>query len=256
MKRVLLIDGDILVFEASTSAETAIRWEEGLWTLHAFENDTEERFEKKVESIRSLLKPDHIIMTLTSGSNFRKTVYPLYKANRKDVRKPITWRPLREYVHRNYETFEREGLEGDDCLGILATRVHGLKDEERIVVSLDKDMRTIPGKHFNWNKPEQGVVSVTEDEADRMHMFQTLIGDTTDGYPGCPGVGPKKAEKVLDGCRSERERWEAVVEAYERAKLNEEIALQMARCARILRSTDYDFKERKPILWEPERGQK
>jgi DNA polymerase-1 len=62
-------------------------------------------------------------------------------------------------------------------------------------------------------------------------MYQTLVGDTSDGYPGCPGIGPVKAEKVL----GMPPNWQDVVGAYRAAKLTEADALVQARVARILR---------------------
>ena len=50
---------------------------------------------------------------------------------------------------------------------------------------------------------------------------------------------------------AEGELWAAVVATYEKAKLSEGDALTQARVARILRASDYDFKRKEPILWQP-----
>jgi DNA polymerase-1 len=76
-------------------------------------------------------------------------------------------------------------------MGILATSP--MPKTQRIIISQDKDMQTIPTQV--WRKGD--LVTVTEAEADYYHMFQTLIGDITDGYKGCPGIGKVKAEKLL-----------------------------------------------------------
>jgi DNA polymerase-1 len=60
-------------------------------------------------------------------------------------------------------------------------------------------------------------------------------------------VGPVKAERIL----AHQDHWNAVLNAYEKAGLSEQDALVQARVARILRASDYDFKERKVKLWEP-----
>jgi DNA polymerase-1 len=88
------------------------------------------------------------------------------------------------------------------------------------------------------------------------------MGDTTDGYPGCQGIGPKKAEAILREAldpkiitpHDQRLMWEAVVAAFKKAELTEDFALQMARVARILRVEDYDFQNKCPILWTPPKG--
>ena len=82
-------------------------------------------------------------------------------------------------------------LEADDMLGIKATR-----DKGCIIVSEDKDLKTIPAKVFNPAKDTEPH-DISEQEADYNFMFQTLTGDKTDNYSGCPSVGPKTAEKIL-----------------------------------------------------------
>jgi len=143
-----------------------------------------------------------------------------------------------------WESYQRPGLEGDDILGILATHPKAIRGQ-KIIVSIDKDMKTIPGYVWNPDKDDEPIFYSTE-EADYWHLYQTLTGDTTDGYPGLPGCGPKGAEKVL-----EDPSWEAVVAAYEKKGLTEEDALVQARCARILRATDYDYAKKEVKLWCP-----
>ena len=83
-------------------------------------------------------------------------------------------------------------------------------------------------------------------------MQQTLTGDATDGYPGCRGVGPKsKYVAALAEAPSLREMWKVVLEGYASKGFTPEDALVQARCARILRATDWDFAERRPRLWTP-----
>ena len=259
-RRVLLIDADILVYQVATSAEKPIDWGDDLWTLHSDMNEAVPEIERRIVDIKTALNADELVFALTTTErNFRKDVYAKYKDNRKATRKPLVWKPLREHLKATYTVFERSHLEGDDCLGILATKVWpGFPD--RIIVSIDKDFKTIPCQYWNLSKPELGIQFISEDQADYWHLFQTLTGDPTDGYPGCPGIGPKSAEKLLQACWSSEsdfdnaKGWQTVVAAYKAKGLGEGVALQMARCARILRASDYDFKNKKPILWEPTKG--
>jgi DNA polymerase-1 len=163
---------------------------------------------------------------------------------------------MRAWAHETYRTYERPGLEGDDVLGILATHPT-LIPGEKIVVSLDKDLRSVPCTLVNYG----GIVNpkiketppqiITVDEADRFHMQQALTGDRVDGYPGCPGVGPVRAARILGGCTTISEMWVRVVHAYQEKGLGEEIALQNARVARICRAQDYNFTTKEVILWTP-----
>jgi DNA polymerase-1 len=158
--------------------------------------------------------------------------------------------PLKHYVTENYNTYQRPDIEGDDILGILATSPVIVKGDKTIV-SLDKDMRTIPCTYCDMRDPITEV-TVTEDEANYHHMLQTLTGDTADGYPGCPGIGPVSAAKLLDGTeKTYAAMWSIVVKAYEKKGLSEETALVQAQMARICRRDDYDFKRKEVILWTP-----
>jgi len=261
--RVLLIDGDIWCFRAAASCEYATKWDEDVWTLHAHENEAVAALNGQIDGIVEALEADRVVFALSSSvvPNFRYDVLPTYKSNRADKRKPMLIGPLKAYLRENYEVWERPGLEGDDVLGILSTSPKIVKGE-KIIVSVDKDLKTIPGKLLNLHDTEQlieggdiegvaeGVVEITEREADYNHMVQTLSGDTTDGYKGCPKVGEKTAHKLLDGLEP-HEWWPKVVEQYEKQGLTEDDALQQARVARILRRSDYDFENAQVIPWTP-----
>lgn len=233
-------------------------WGDGIWTIHSDQHEAERNLTNKIDTVMDDLKADACVVALSvpSRENFRLDILPTYKGNRANTREPMLRQHLKDYLRANYETFDRPRLEADDILGILSTsqKIAG----EKIIVSIDKDLKCIPGLLYNDAHPERGVVEVSEAEADYWHMMQTLTGDVTDGYAGCPGVGPKKAEAILAPAREEgrdigeRARyWPEVVAAFNKAKLGEEEALRQARVARILRASDYDFKNKKPILWTP-----
>jgi DNA polymerase I len=282
--RTVIIDADVLVYQSALAAERAIDWGEELWTLHADMDETRRLLDEAVHDIAVGLSADRLVMALSDYTDpWRKRIMPSYKSNRKAVRRPVTFAPLREYVHERYETFQRQGLEGDDVLGILGTHP-SLLPGEKVLVTVDKDLRTVPGKHVNLTVArkvgyEAALEEITEAEADRFHMLQTLAGDATDGYPGCPGIGMVRASALLDaglvliptlhqfksGPRKGQTEsrwvpghagpaWDIVVSAYREAGLSESVALENARVARICRAADYDFRSKKVIPWSPPRG--
>lgn len=259
--RTLLIDGDTLIYEAASAHEYEAQWNEWLWTLHADLNAGIEHLKGSITEICKGLGTDKLVIALSDEKRWRPAVMPEYKSHRRKTRKPITYGPLREYCKEVWSVFQRDSLEGDDVLGILATHPTLIKGE-KVVVSIDKDLLTIPGNHLNYSKArEAGDYNiqrvVSEGEADYNHLFQTLTGDRSDGYPGCPGIGPVKAEEILMPFFHERDggdvvgAWEAVVAAFAKKNLGEEVALQNARVARICRYTDYDFKKKEVRLWNP-----
>lgn len=248
--RTLLIDGDILAYRVTAAAETPIDWGNDLWTLHADLSDCRDNLDRQIAMYLEELKADDIILAFSPPKNFRYRIYPQYKSHRQGKRKPVTYVPLKEYAHERYKTFERPDLEGDDVLGILATSPVIVKGE-KVIVSLDKDLKTIPGLICDMREPIT-IQEITEEEADYNHMYQTLVGDTADGYPGCPGIGPVSATKLLaDVPKTYDAMWPVVVKAYEKKGLSEEVALVQAQIARICRRDDYDFKRKEVILWNP-----
>lgn len=273
----LLIDGDVIAYKAAASIERAINWGEGLWTLHSQEQEGIEAVEAMIEGYKERLgAKKHVIALTDQNANWRLRVWPSYKAHRKDVRKPLCLPQMREHLLANHQCYLRDNLEGDDILGILATHPT-LVPGPKIIVSVDKDFYTIPGSFFRDVASATPMVEdVSPARAAYSHLYQTLIGDATDGYPGCPGVGPETARTALrEGLVYESHQhtlsrgprkgqvetrwepgrkgtpWEVVVSLYQKAGLTEADALVQARVARILHHQDYDFIKKEPILWTP-----
>lgn len=243
----LLIDGDIPCYKIAAATEVAIDDGDGWVAAYMDKHEATAELDAWVNTLKKTLEADSVILALTHKANFRKGILPSYKENRVGQRKPIGLQALKKHVYESYDTYVRDGLEADDVLGILSTSP-SIITGRKIIISIDKDFKTIPGLLYNPDKPLEGVVEVSENEANYWHFYQTLVGDKTDGYAGCPGIGPKNAEKILAGTT---EWWPAVVKAFAKAGLGEQEALTQARVARILRACDFDFTQRKPILWNP-----
>jgi DNA polymerase-1 len=241
MKKKLLIDADVIVYRFSHAHEKKIEFDEG---DELYAPDLGYAIAEADDFIEGLLvktKCEEFLLCLSHTKNFRKDIFPPYKANRKKLRKPSLLAPIRNYLKENYSFKIRERLEADDIMGIMGTRHPG----RYILASIDKDFLQIPGDHYNWDKDKH--FTVTEEEADYWHKVQTLIGDTVDNYKGVPGIGPVKAHKALE----EDPSWDTVFGLFEAKGLTYEDALVQARLARILRDSDYDSEKKEPILWTP-----
>lgn len=273
----LLIDGDIYAYRCAAGAETGYDFD-GVYSLQADQQVGKDNLDAQLESFAKTLKATKIIVALSDKKNFRHSVLPTYKSNRKDVRRPLILNVLKEHLVDNYETFIRPSLEADDVLGILATNPKMIKGP-KIVITADKDLRTVPALH--WNPDEEGLVNkgptlISEEQADFAFFCQVLSGDVTDGYKGCEGIGKKRAQDIISNPvileRTEEEIksgknkgnmrekwlahptdnvWKSIVSHYEKAGLTEADALVQARVARILRHEDYNYKTKEPILWKP-----
>lgn len=244
MGTTVLIDADILAFQVSVNAETATEFADDIHVLWADAKKAKTDIDEAIEAIVAKVGADDSICCLTSPSNFRQTVLPSYKGNRASTRKPMILPALRKHMIDHHISLMIEGLEGDDCIGIMATS----PDEETdyIMYSADKDMKTIPA--LLWNEEDNQAYKITPEEAERYWLSQVLTGDTTDGYKGLPKCGPVGANKILDKECS----YQAVEDAYLKAGLTKRECLQQARVARILHFNDYNQETKQPILWSPE----
>ncbi len=249
--RTLLIDADILVYRSAHRALEKIHWQDNdVWTYHAKLEPAIVKLEEFIHDLRDNLLADDVTIVLSDlEKNFRKDFCDEYKQNRSGIERPLLFHPLREHLQENWGAEVWDGIEADDTLGILCTEE---TSEERILCSIDKDMGTVPGLHFNWDSRSPFPFHVNDDEANYNHMTQTLTGDATDGYTGIKGVGPKTAAKPLKGHDDPTSRWNAVVAAYKDAGLGREVALMYARCAYILRDGDYNHDTGEVTLWVPQ----
>lgn len=239
----LLIDGDEYLFRTAAAMEVDIMWNE--WTAMRSLNVAAawESVRGQVKSLMKQFQTKDVVFALSGTANWRKEVLPEYKANRANVKKPAGYGYLRALALEHPMAAMHERLEADDLLGVRSTK----PGTETVIVSSDKDMKSLPGTLYNPTKGELTTISL--EEANAYHMTQTLTGDTSDGYAGCPGMGPVKAAKLLDG---DAAPWPAIVAAYEKAGLCEAEALVQARVARILRHGEFNFKTGEVKLWTPQ----
>ena len=222
-----LIDMDLVVYRCAASAET-----ESLPVAC-------ERVEELLDNIINNSKATEYRAFLSGRGNYRKDIYPEYKANR-TAAKPQHLQGCREYACEvlNAEVTENR-LEADDYLGIYQT-------DDTIICSLDKDLLQIAGKHYqwairgvNWEKPDT-YLEQTEIGGLRLFYEQCLKGDTSDNIKGLAGIGNAKAKKFLQDCETEQEMLAVMLEKYS----HEDEFLLNAQCVWILREFDGYYTKR------------
>ena len=237
----LLVDADIMVYKITSSTEEPTNWDGDLWTMHCDFAQAKKNISDTIDALVDKVKVDSVILCFSDKLNFRKDINLEYKLTRKKTRKPMCYVPALEFCKENYKYEIKPKLEADDVMGIMASG-----DHENIIYSEDKDLLTIPGLH--WDIKKEVVWEQSKDHADYNFYKQTLTGDTTDGYNGCPTIGPKRAEAILENL-TPSEMWSAVVDTYKSRMFGENYALLQARMARILRDGEYINNE--PVLWSP-----
>lgn len=255
----LLIDGDTYAYKAALGAEKVIEDFDGdVVQRYADMDEARATVDREIDNVLARFSDDHARLppyklALTGSTNFRKDIFATYKSKRGP--KPMALKAVRQHLLDTHSAVIKEGLEADDVVGIWATHPK-LVPGDKIVVSPDKDLRSIPGKLWT-GRNDDDVMTISASAANYNHLAQALTGDTTDCYPGCPKVGPVKASAILQAFVDDKGgfnvtlAWLEILKAFEKAGLTEADALVQARVARILRATDYDYKKKEPILWTP-----
>ena len=255
----ILIDADVICFTSSLAGETKTSWgfeeiSEAIDGIQIPKEITTISYDLEKAKVIMGFKVAHVVakvrqymewqgdykvtMCLSDKVNFRKTLYPEYKANR-TTPKPQLYKEVREHCEASYNCKVMETLEADDVLGIIGSSL-----DNTVVCSIDKDMSTIQNTVFyNWKRDT--FEHTTPKSAQYAHFYQCLIGDSVDNYSGCKGIGPVKAKAALDAECS----WNSVVTTYESKGQTEKQALLMARIAKIL--TVDEYVDGKIILWTP-----
>ena len=196
MSKIVLIDADSLLY-----------FEMGRDTLE----EAIEGIDQRIEQIITETEADSCIGYLTLGKCFRYDIAKSkpYKHNRKGSMKPPIFYALRAYVQQAHDFRSVDGYEADDMVGIAKDYFES-KGIEAVISSPDKDvLQQIPGKHYNYQKAE--FVETTEEEAKKFLWKQVLMGDSTDGIPGIPGLGPKTADAIIDNIPKSKLSYHEVV---------------------------------------------
>jgi hypothetical protein len=162
---------------------------------------------KDIEDHYAAENPTSVVY-LSGVGNFRHGVATRasYKGNRSGSPQPTHMRAIREYL-KSRGAIVSAGEEADDMIARAATEKPG-----SVVVSIDKDLMSIPGRFYNFVTKEE--VAISAKEASLNFYAQVLSGDSTDNIPGLPGVGAVRARKALLGCRNPAECWQVALNLY------------------------------------------
>ena len=71
---ILLVDGDIVAYKAATASETPVHWGDGLWTLHAYEQDVSLRLDTFISTLVDEAPVKDCVIALSDSENYRKEI--------------------------------------------------------------------------------------------------------------------------------------------------------------------------------------
>lgn len=213
-------------YKATDNPNTGLirRWfEEGrdrLWMEKEIVNLTINRIEQMGNTIFQAIEDTGIQIEgieyfLTScPDSARKKADHTYKANRK----PNRWVGLvrKELLDMGFASVHDE-WEADD---LIKDRAVELGENNCVICSLDKDLKQIPGVHFDYDRPKlknpdgspmldengfrmvapcKGLDIISEQDANKFFWTQMLMGDAGDNIKGIPRTGIVKATKIIAG---------------------------------------------------------
>ena len=213
MKKVLLIDGNSLLFRAyyaTSYTGNIMHTKDGVYTNAIF------AFSNMINKVQEISKPDYALVAFDArGKTFRHKEYEDYKAGRKPAPEELIMQfPLaREMIEKmGIKWFELEGYEADDIVGTLAKEA-SKKGYKVDVFSSDRDLLQLVDENISLNVPKKGITEidiVTPNNiiefygirADQVTDYKGLRGDDSDNIKGIAGVGEKTATKLLEDYNS------------------------------------------------------
>ncbi len=155
--------------------------------------------------------PTYLGVAFDIGKTFRHDIFPPYKAQREatpeDIKAAV---PYIQAILRamNIPILAVEGFEADDVIGTLALKA-GDEGIETYMLTPDKDYGQLIRKNVYMFRPRHGGGYDKIGEKEIMEKYGissatqvidllALMGDSSDNYPGCPGVGEKTAAKIIN----------------------------------------------------------
>lgn len=195
-----LVDGDVY--------HHACLW--GTTTLEEYAAN----YERVLDSLRTALSPEDLLVFRGGKTNFRQTFVDDYKGTKTRVAAKLVrpnhepaceaWLAAQSFTvvitpewvarHTENELYRSSLVETDDALAIFAST---MKNElvETVIITTDKDLRQVPGWYYHTGY--EALLNITPEAAFRNLQLQLLAGDSVDKIPGLRGVGVKTAAKLL-----------------------------------------------------------
>ncbi|MEE1384785.1 MAG: DNA polymerase I [Prevotella sp.] len=167
-------------------------------------------FVNTLNEILTKEQPTHIGVAFDHGKTFRDEAFPAYKAQREetpeDIRASVpVIKSIIEAMH--IPVLQVDGFEADDVIGTLATKA-GAAGIKTYMLTPDKDygqlvsdnvfiFRPRHGGGYETMGPSEVCAKYELDSPTQVIDLLALMGDSADNFPGCPGVGPKTAAKLI-----------------------------------------------------------
>ncbi len=251
-KKLLLLDAYALIFRAFYAMIRNPRiTSTGIDTSAVF------GFVNMLQDLLKREQPTHIAVCFDpGGKTFRHEAYPEYKANRDKTPEGIL--TAVPYIKRILEAYHIpvivvDGYEADDVIGTMA---HLAQEHDffTYMVTGDKDFAQLVTDQVKLYNPAKGEILGVQEVKDKYNLQDPLqvidllglMGDTADNIPGCPGVGPKKAESLISQFGSIENMLEHTDQLKGALKASVEANVEQIRQSKWLATIKTDV----PIRWD------
>ena len=167
-------------------------------------------FMNTLNEILTKEQPTHLGVAFDHGLTFRHEAFPEYKAQREETPEDIRHsvpiiKQLMQAMH--IPCLQVDGFEADDVIGTLALQA-GAKGVETYMLTPDKDygqlvrdnvfqFRPRHGGGYEKLGPAEVCAKYGITNTSQVIDLLALMGDSSDNFPGCPGVGEKTAAKLI-----------------------------------------------------------
>lgn len=230
-----------------------------------------------MQSLLDEEQPDALTVAFDEkGPTFRHLAYEGYKATRKGMPDELASQmPILKEILRamNIPLYSLSGWEADDILGTVG-RICGEADWDCVVATGDRDslqlvddhvtvkLVTTKGGRTQWvNYTPEVFASEYGFSPKGLIDLKALMGDSSDNYPGVPGVGEKTAKELmakfgsLDGVYQNAEDESLKPGVRKKLREGKESAYQSYDLATIRTDAPVDFVPEKSCItcWDREK---
>ena len=189
------------------------------------------------------LRPTHLAIVFDHpGPTFRHLMYVGYQHQREKDRQVSEdiWGQVdklkKVFQLISVPVFQLEGFEADDVVGTIATQ----SNCETVIITGDRDLMQLVSDRVCLYMPIKGVSDTVIVDRNKVKErlgiwpeqvidYKALCGDSSDNYPGIPGIGPKTAVTLLEkfGTFEEvvkKSGNQKVIDGYESGELSKRLA--------------------------------
>ena len=186
--------------------------------LHAKSTQFVDDYIRVVDSLKKSYKAGKVIIVCDKGSSsYRKSIYPDYKANRKEKFENQTEEERLAFeeffaefektllqIETIYPVLRFDSTEADDIAAYIVTQIKKYPVTDVWLISSDKDWDLLVNEYtsrFSYVTRKE----VTFDnwythydcEPEQYISLKCLTGDTGDNVKGVEGIGPKRASELV-----------------------------------------------------------